>query len=152
MIWQEVQKHQIRRVVIDSLTGFEVTVTPSHREELRQAMYRLVEGLAAIGVTVVVTLETVEVSTDLLMSNQLISFLADNIIIQRYVEIDGRLERVLTVVKMRNSAHSREFRRFEVTGQGLVVGDRLEGYEGISTGVATRRGDLRGAPGAQRGG
>ena len=143
LIWQEVQQRQVRRVVIDSLTGFEVTVTPSHRDELRQALYRLVEGLAAIGLTVVMTMETVEVSTDLLMSNRLISFLADNNIIQRYVEIGGRFERVLTVIKMRNSAHSYELRRFEVTGQGLVVGDGLEEYEGVSTGVATRRRDLR---------
>lgn len=150
LIWQEVQQRHVRRVAIDSLTGFEVTVTPSHREELRQALYRLVEGLAAIGVTVVATLETVEVSTDLLMSNRLISFLADNILIQRYVEIAGRFEQVLTVVKMRNSAHSREFRRYTITEQGLVVGGGLEEYEGITTGVATRRWTPEGAADAAR--
>ena len=152
LVWQEVQQRKVRRLVIDSLTGMEVTVTPSHREELRQGLYRLVEGLAAIGVTIALTLETVEVSTDLLMSNRLISFLADNILIQRYVEIAGRYERVLTVLKMRNSAHSHELRRFEITGQGIVVGDALAEYEGVSTGVATRRRDLPSvAPGKAEG-
>ena len=146
LIWQEVQQRRVRRVAIDSLTGFEVTVTPSQRDELRQALYRLVEGLAALGVTVVVTMETVEQSNDLLMSNRLISFLADNIVIQRYVEIDARFEQVLTVIKMRNSAHSRELRRFSITEQGIVVGEALADYEGISTGVATRRSDLHRAP------
>lgn len=144
-VWQMVQQHGAKRVVIDSLTGFEVSVTTTERDELRQAMYRMIEGLAALGVTVIAIMESIEESTNLLMATRLISFLADDIVVQRYVEIAGRFERVITVLKMRNSAHSSEFRRYHITNQGLVIDDLLEEYEGVSTGVAVRR-DTGGSP------
>ncbi len=139
-VWQMVEQHKAKRVLIDSLTGLEVAVTMTQQDELRQAMYRMIEGLAALGVTVVATMESIEESTNLLMATRLISFLADNILIQRYVEIAGKFERVLTVLKMRNSAHSTELRRYHITEQGLVIDQALEEYEGVSTGVAYYRG------------
>jgi circadian clock protein KaiC len=38
------------------------------------------------------------------------AFLTDSIIMQRYVEIDSRLERMMAVVKMRASRHSNQLR------------------------------------------
>lgn len=152
-IWQLVERHGAKRVLIDSLTGFEVAVTTTEQDELRQAMYRLLEGLAALGVTVIAVMESIEESHNLLMATRLISFLSDNIVIQRYVEIAGTFERVLTVLKMRNSAHSTELRRYHISAQGLVIDEPLEAYEGVSTGVAVRRDADAGArPGAASGG
>ncbi|MEO6879262.1 MAG: protein kinase, partial [Gemmatimonadaceae bacterium] len=63
----------------------------------------------------------------------------DDIIVQRYVEIHGALEKVLAVVKMRRSKHSPEFRRYQITATGAAVGEQLLGYDGILTGMPTRR-------------
>ncbi|MDP9279779.1 MAG: protein kinase, partial [Gemmatimonadota bacterium] len=68
-----------------------------------------------------------------------VSFITDVIIVQRYVEIEGALGRVMAVIKMRGSEHSHEFRRYEVTPRGVVVGDALKQYDGIITGVPTLR-------------
>jgi circadian clock protein KaiC len=46
--------------------------------------------------------------------------------VQRYLEIAGELRPVLAVAKMRGSRHSREFRAYEITARGAVVGDRLD--------------------------
>lgn len=96
-------------------------------------------------------MESIEEATNLLMATRLISFLADNIVIQRYVEIAGRFERVLTVFKMRGSAHSTELRGFHITEQGITINEPLEEYEGVSTGVAVRRGNLGGRAGCPAG-
>jgi circadian clock protein KaiC len=65
--------------------------------------------------------------------------LSDDVIFQRYVEIEGRIHKVMTVIKMRGSAHSKDLRLYDVTAGGLVMGDTLHDYRGIITGVAQRR-------------
>ena len=123
------------RVVIDSLSGFEVALAPAFREDFRESLYRLVGALTATGVTVLMTSEVVVSYPDLIFTNDRISFITDDVISLRYVELDGRLQKVLVVVKMRGSTHSSEFRIYELGVDGAAIGGPLEGYRGIVTGV-----------------
>lgn len=133
--------HQIgaKRVVIDSLSGFELALAPTFRTDFRESLYRLVTSLTDTGVTVLMTMEIVQSYTDLQFSPYVISFLADDIILLRYVEIEGLLRKSLVVVKMRQSDHSKEMRAYEITGRGLVVRESLREYRGINTGMAELR-------------
>lgn len=124
-------------VVIDSVTGFEIALAPTFREDFRESLYRLVGALTATAVTVVMTAEVAPSDTNSGFTTDRVSFITDDIIVQRYVEIDGYLRTVLVVTKMRGSGHTREFRQYELTPQGAVVGAPLAGYEGITTGVPT---------------
>jgi circadian clock protein KaiC len=135
-----------QRLVIDSLSGFELALAPTFRQDFRESLYRMVGALTGAGVTVFMTAEVGVSFTDLQFSPDLISFLTDDIIIQRYVEIEGALQKVLAVVKMRGSQHSKKLRRYEVTAHGLAIGEALAEYSGIFTGVARRRHDLGTAP------
>ena len=56
-------------------------------------------------------------------------------------QLDGQLQKVLAVVKMRGSQHSKDLRRYMVTDGGLEVGEALTGFGGIITGVARRQAD-----------
>lgn len=127
-----------RRVVIDSMNGFELALAPAFRLDFRESLYRMVVALTGAGVTVLTTVEVVNSSTDLRFSPHAISFLSDDIILQRYVEIDGQLRRMMMIVKMRGSGHSKDIREYEVTPAGLVVGERLAGYQGLITGTPKR--------------
>jgi hypothetical protein len=40
----------------------------------------------------------------------------------------------MAVVKVRGSAHSKDLRAFEITDQGIVMGETLGRYEGLLTG------------------
>lgn len=122
-------------VVIDSVTGFEIALAPTFREDFRESLYRLVGALTATAVTVVMTAEVVPADTRSAFTTDRVSFITDDILVQRYVEIDGHLRTVLVVTKMRGSGHTREFRRYELTPQGAVIGEPLPGYQGITTGV-----------------
>ena len=124
------------RVVIDSVSGFEIALAPGFREDFRESFYRLVGALTAVGVTVLMTTEvTGDVASGALsFTTERVSFLTDNIIIQRYVELEGRLRTVLAIVKMRGSAHSHDFREYTVTRKGAVIGESLEHYKDILTG------------------
>ena len=140
-IQSAVARVHAQRLVIDSLAGFELALAPTFRDDFRESLYRLVGALTGSGVTVLMTAEVPNSFTDLNLSPNLVSFLSDNIILQRYVELDAHLTKVMTVVKMRGSKHSNELRAYEVGKHGLVLGKALTGYTDIITGVARRRDD-----------
>lgn len=142
-IRESVQQLGAKRVVVDSLSGFELALAPTFREDFRESLYRMVGALTELGVTVLMTVEVIESYTDLRFSPHAVSFLTDDIILQRYVEMEGQLRKVLTVVKMRSSAHSKDWRAYEVTSQGIVVGEMLKEYRGIITGVPQLREAVR---------
>ncbi len=127
-----------QRVVIDSMTGFELALAPAFRQDFRESLYRMIVALTGAGVTVLTTVETISSFTDLRFSPHAISFLSDDIILQRYVEIEGQLRRIMLVVKMRGGDHSKDIREYEVTSTGLVVGQRLSGYRGLISGLPER--------------
>jgi circadian clock protein KaiC len=68
------------------------------------------------------------------------AFLADAIIVQRYVEIAGQLKRAFTVAKVRGSDHSKDIRFFTITDKGIVIGEMSE-YAGILSGRPTPKTD-----------
>ncbi len=138
-ILEAVQRLGAKRVVIDSLSGFEVALAPTFREDFRESLYRLVGTLTAAGVTVFMTAEVAEGFADVRFTTERVSFITDEIIIQRYVEIEGELRRVMAVIKMRGSEHSHEIRTYEVTAKGVVVRGALTEYDGIFTGNPTLR-------------
>jgi circadian clock protein KaiC len=125
-----------KRAVIDSLSGLELALAPTFREDFRESLYRMMGALTGLGVTVMATVELEDSYTDLRFSPHGIAFLTDAILVQRYVEIDGQLKRALAVVKVRSSQHSKELREYEISSDGgIVVGQVLKGYEGLLTGA-----------------
>lgn len=123
-----------RRVVIDSLSGFELALAPTFREDFRESLYRLVMVLTEMGITLMLTAELEDSYGDLKFSPHGTAFLTDTIIMQRYVELEGQLRRLMAVVKVRGSAHSKALREFEITENGIVIGETLDTYDGLLTG------------------
>jgi circadian clock protein KaiC len=128
--------HQVkaRRLVVDSLSGFELALAPTFRQDFRESLYRMVAALTGMGVTVMLTAELEDRYTDLRFSPHDTAFLTDAIILQRYVMLQGELRRIMGVVKLRASAHSKQMRAFEITHDAIVMGEALRGYEGLLTG------------------
>jgi circadian clock protein KaiC len=108
----------------------------------------MIGALTRVGVTIVSTVEVAETFTELALSPYSISFLSDDIIRLKYVEIDGKLRKVLMVVKMRAGDHSKDIREYEITSMGLRVGARLTGYHGLITGIPEpiNRNEISGRP------
>ena len=142
-IIEAIHRLKARRLVIDSLSGFELALAPTFREDFRESLYRMVTVLTGMGITVMMTAELEDSYTDLRFSPHGTAFLTDAIIMQRYVELQGQLRRVMAVVKVRGSAHSKDLRAFEITDEGIVIGETLGGYEGLLTGSPTSARSLR---------
>jgi len=125
---ETIARTKAQRVVIDSLSGFEMAVSPGFREDFRESLYRLVGVLTGLGVTVMMTIEIEDGYTELRLGPRENAFLTDALILQRYVELDGALKRVMTVVKVRGSDHSTDLRFYEVNARGITVGEPIREY------------------------
>ena len=124
-----------KRVVLDSLVGFEMALAPDFRHEFRESLYRMIGALTRLGVTVVSTVEVEEDFTSMGLSNFAISFLAEDIVRLRYISINGQLRKMMLVVKMRGSEHSIDMWEYTITPKGVVLGERLRGFRGLTTGI-----------------
>lgn len=135
----EIRRLKATRVVIDSLSGFELALAPTFRADFREALARMVAALAGTGATVLMTSELEDRYNDLRFSPYGTAFLTDAIIVQRYIEIDSRLLRMMAVVKVRASAHASELRLFHIDDAGLHLDGLLADHEGLLGGQPTRR-------------
>jgi circadian clock protein KaiC len=129
-----IRRLDARRLVIDSLSGFELALAPTFREDFRESLYRMVTAITGMGVTVMMTAEVEDSYVDLRFSPHGTAFLTDAIIMQRYIELQGEMKRIMAVVKVRGSAHRKELRAFEITADGIVVGEKLIDHVGLLTG------------------
>ncbi|WP_369979108.1 RAD55 family ATPase [Xanthomonas bundabergensis] len=135
----EIERLGATRVVIDSLSAFELALAPTFREDFRESLSRMVVALAATGVTVLMTSELEDRYTDLRFSPYGTAFMTDAIIVQRYIEVGSRLRRVMAVVKVRASAHSDALREFRIDDGGIRIGAALPQQEGLLGGRPTRK-------------
>jgi len=69
-----VERTRAQRLVIDSLSSFELALAPTFRVDFRESLYRMVGALTGSGVTMLMTVEVAESFTDLRFSAELISF------------------------------------------------------------------------------
>ena len=130
-----VKEINAKRVVIDSMVGFEMALAPDFRHEFRESLYRMIGALTRLGVTVVSTVEVEENFTSMGLSNFAISFLSDDILRLRYVSINGQLRKMLLVVKMRGSAHSIDMWEYQINEKGVIIGAPFRGYRGLTSGI-----------------
>jgi len=130
-----------KRLVIDSLVGFEMALAPGFRADFRESLYRMIGALTGAGVTILSTVEVEDTFTGLPFSHYAISFLTDDLIRLRYVEINGQLRKVMVVIKMRGGNHSKDIREYVITHEGVVViHPRRTDYLGLTTGIPYQSG------------
>jgi circadian clock protein KaiC len=131
--------HDLRatRAVFDSVSTLSLGV-PSQRR-FKEMVYALTKHLRGMGITTMMTVETVQLLGSAQLSGDGVSFLADNVIQLRYVELDGRLERALSVLKARGTKHNTELRALAIDRGGMkVVGGRFSDMRGVLTGLPSR--------------
>jgi circadian clock protein KaiC len=127
---QEVKTAGARRVVIDSLTSLALGV-PSERR-FKELVYALAKHFHADGVTLNMNTEVPDLLGTAQLSGHGVSFAADNVIQLKFVEIEGRLERGVSVLKARGVRHANDVRRLSVEPDGQLF-PRCSHWPGIQT-------------------
>lgn len=131
----QVESRGVSRCAVDSLSALSNTYT----QEEFTGFVKLLNGyLKKHNVTSFFTTATTSLIGGTTLSEANVSSLTDNIIMMRYVEMNGELKLVANVLKMRGSNHSKELREYKITDRGILIGQSLSGYEGVMSGVTRK--------------
>jgi circadian clock protein KaiC len=118
-----VQATGAKRVLIDGLNDLHYAATDPVR--FREIIYSLTQRLSRAGISSIMTSEVGDLFQVGRLAEYGISHLSDNVILVQYVRAESRRVRAMTVVKSRGSAHDPEIREFEITSDGIVLGDPI---------------------------
>jgi circadian clock protein KaiC len=133
-----VEKNEARFVVIDSLNGY-LNGMPSERF-LMIHMHELLAYLGNRGVVTILTIAQHGMLGSLMQTPIDASFLADTVILLRFFEAGGRVRQAISVAKRRRGQHERTLRELKIGSTGIQVGEVLQDFEGVLTGVPRYRG------------
>lgn len=135
---QMVEGRSARFVVIDSLNGY-LNGMPSERFLLIH-MHELLIYLSQHGVVTLFTITQHGMLGTAMQSPVDVSFLADTVILLRFFEAAGRVRQAISVVKKRRGDHERTLREMQIGPAGIRIGEVLQDFEGVLTGVPRYRG------------
>ncbi len=133
-----VEKNDVKRCVVDSLSS----VSNSYTSEVFDGFAQRLNGyLKAQRLTTLFTMATQSLIGQTTLTESNLSTMTDNIVMLRYVEMEGELRLMLNILKVRGSAHSKGLRRYDITNEGMQIGPSFAGYEGVLTGVGRKVSD-----------
>jgi circadian clock protein KaiC len=128
MLLEKIDSTGATRLCIDGLVGFKESA--DYPPRIGGFFSALRHELTARGVTTVITEETRELFVrDISIPAPGVSAVFDNIIFVRLVEENGRLDRLISIMKTRDSDHDHALRRFQITDGGVRVVDAAEGSD-----------------------
>jgi circadian clock protein KaiC len=113
------------RVMIDSLSDLQYATPDPVR--FREFIYSLTQRLSRAGISPIMTSEIPDLFHIGRLAEYGISHLSDNVILLQYLRAESRLLRTVTILKSRASAHDPEIREFEITPEGIVLGNPIAG-------------------------
>ena len=140
-VCNRVDKEQIKTVVIDSLNGYQAAMPEENSLVLH--MHELLQYLNRRGAATFMTVAQHGLVGDMKTPVD-VTYLADTVILLRYFEAMGRVRRAISVIKKRTGFHETTIREFRISGKGLTLGEPLEAFQGVLTGLPTY--SAQGAP------
>ena len=120
LLLDRIRRYGVRRVLVDSLGDLELVAADETR--FREFVYSFIQRCTRAGVSVMFTIELPELFDVHRISDQAFSRLADNLVLLQFAHHGTSLVRALTVVKSRGTRHDPQVHRFDITGDGIVLG------------------------------
>lgn len=135
MIRVEVEEKKASIVMIDSLSGYSLAFkNMSDENTINRNIHSLNEYLKNMGVTIILINEMKNITGEFKATDAGLSYLADNIIFLRYLEVHGEIHKALGVLKKRLSDFEKSLHGLEITKYGIKVGKPLNNLRGVLSG------------------
>jgi circadian clock protein KaiC len=131
---EAVEEDGVGTVMLDGLAGYRLTLN-GEEERLLERLHALGRYLKNTGVTTLFVDETTDVVGDFRATQREVSYLADNIVFLRHLELEGELRKAIGVLKKRTGDYERTLREFAIREGGIEVGEPLTGLRGVLTGT-----------------
>lgn len=150
-LFAAIKRTRARRLFIDSLQGFQLALD-DYPERIRGVFSAIADELERMGVTCVYTIENREIFGPIVeMPVPGISSIAHNLLLFRYLELNSRLHRLLSIVKVRDSDYDSTVRELRITDRGIELDRVFPGAEAPVVGTGMTSGAVKDAPGEGRG-
>jgi circadian clock protein KaiC len=125
-----------KRIVVDSLSHISMYVK---QEDLRKELYRALMHFKTKKLSSLLLWEAPQFTPEsTAISDAGMSFLADTVVLLKFVEIESAIRRAIVVLKMRGSGHEKFLREYEITNSGVVMKTTFGQLEGIMSGNTRR--------------
>jgi circadian clock protein KaiC len=128
-----VERDQAKVIVIDSITGY-FNAMPEARF-LSLQMHELLSYLAERGVATLMTMAQTGMLGTQMTAPVDMSYLADAVVVMRYFEASGHLEKAVSVLKKRSGPHENTIRSISFGSNGIQVGEALVNLHGVLSGI-----------------
>jgi circadian clock protein KaiC len=131
-IVRAVDEKGVRVVVLDSLNGY-VNAMPQE-DFLHLHLHELLSYLNQKRVVTIMVLAqhgligSMGVPVD-------VSYLADTVMLMRFFEARGSINKAVSIIKKRSGAHETTIRAMTMSEKGIVIGEPLVDFQGVMTGV-----------------
>ncbi|WP_036480477.1 ATPase domain-containing protein [Myxosarcina sp. GI1] len=133
LVRTEVEQNKAKIVMVDSTSGYKLSM---QGKDLIRQLHSLCQYLKNMGITVILVNETHTIAgSEFSVTEEGLSYIADNLIFLRYLELGGKLRKAIGVLKKRVSDFERTLREFTITKYGIKVGEPLSQLRGILSGV-----------------
>lgn len=137
-----VEDREVEFILVDGISGYQLGLRGDEsKQELTRELHALCRYLKRMGVTVILVEEIKNITGEFSVTDQQISYLADNILFLQYFEVDGEIRKSIGVMKKRFGDFERTLRELSIGPDGLRVGEKLVGYQGLLTGTPERIAD-----------
>lgn len=130
-----VEQLHAKVIVIDSLNGL-LHAMPNE-ETLSVQLHQMLTYLNRNGVVTIVVLSQTGLVATQQESPVDLSYLADNVLLFRYFETEGRVRKALSVVKKRTGNHEDTIRELVFSKGRISLGPPLTEFSGVLTGAPT---------------
>ena len=129
-----VAERKVKRLVIDSLDAMKASSV--YPDRFGRFIAALTTRLRSMGVTTLISEEMDLFSTDIKAPLADMSAIIENVILLKYVEVDTRLRRAISIIKIRGSHYDSSIRELLISEKGVEVANTFAGLEGILSGNA----------------
>jgi len=127
-----VERGGVRFIALDTLNGY-LHAMPAE-QHLYIQLHELLTYLGQRGVTTMLVL-TSNGMIGAVQNPVDISYIADNVVLLRYFEAEGRIRKAISVVKKRTGHHEDTIRELSMGSRGVEIGAPLSAFRGVLTGV-----------------
>lgn len=131
---REVEENGTEIVMLDGIVGYRLSVH-GNRDDLTREIHKLGKYMKNMGATLILINETNSIAGDFEVTDEGVSYLADNILFLRHLEIEGEMRKAIGVLKKRTSDFERSVREFRMDEYGIRIGAPMTELRGILNGT-----------------
>jgi len=130
-----VRRRGVKRLVVDGFGGLQSSAIDPGR--MSRFLSTLANEIRALNATLIMTMESPTIlGSGMDLPTRNLSSLLEGLIVFRYTELKGRLHRLVSITKIRDSDFDPCLREFTVTPRGIEVGAAFSGVERLMSGYA----------------